>query len=164
MKFALGENPKRSPTRYPNTRMGVQEIIRDHFLAARDYEKEWKRWEKDEDRASRRAATCAWKRILDILNQKLLVSSHGYRADEFLALVRLAEEFGFRIQTLQHGVEAYKIATELKNVRRRRRGVERLGRVQAGGVRRHDRTTRACSWRRAWSRRCTPTTPRSRRA
>jgi hypothetical protein len=69
--------------------------------------------------------------ILDILNQKLLVSSHGYRADEFLALVRLAEEFGFRIQTLQHGVEAYKIATELKNVRRRRGGLERLGRVQA---------------------------------
>jgi imidazolonepropionase-like amidohydrolase len=53
--------------------------------------------------------------LLDILNQKLLVSSHGYRADEFLALVRLAEEFGFRIQTLQHGVEAFKIASELKN-------------------------------------------------
>jgi imidazolonepropionase-like amidohydrolase len=52
--------------------------------------------------------------LLDILDQKLLVSSHGYRADEFLALVRLAEEFGFRIQTLQHGVEAYKIASELK--------------------------------------------------
>ena len=52
--------------------------------------------------------------LLDILNQKLLVSSHGYRGDEFLALVRLAEEFGFRVQTLQHGVEAYKIADELK--------------------------------------------------
>ena len=51
--------------------------------------------------------------ILDILNQELLISSHGYRADEFLALVRLAEEFGFRVQTLQHGVEAYKIAPEL---------------------------------------------------
>jgi imidazolonepropionase-like amidohydrolase len=51
--------------------------------------------------------------ILDILNQELLISSHGYRADEFLALIRLAEEFGFRVQTLQHGVEAYKIAPEL---------------------------------------------------
>ena len=51
--------------------------------------------------------------ILDILNQKLLISSHGYRQDEFLALIRLAEEFGFRVQTLQHGVEAYKIAPEL---------------------------------------------------
>lgn len=113
VKFALGENPKRSPTRYPNTRMGVQEIIRDHFLAARDYEKEWKTWEKDKKGIPPRR-DLRMEAILDILNQKLLVSSHGYRADEFLALVRLAEEFGFRIQTLQHGVEAYKIASELK--------------------------------------------------
>ena len=113
VKFALGENPKRSPTRYPNTRMGVQEIIRDHFLAARDYEKEWKNWEKTKTGIPPRK-DLRMEAILDILNQKLLVSSHGYRADEFLALVRLAEEFGFRIQTLQHGVEAYKIASELK--------------------------------------------------
>ncbi len=114
VKFALGENPKRSPNRYPNTRMGVQEIVRDHFLAARDYEKEWQRWEKEKTGLPPRR-DLRMEAILDILNQKLLVSSHGYRADEFLALVRLAEEFGFRIQTLQHGVEAYKIATELKN-------------------------------------------------
>ncbi len=113
VKFALGENPKRSPTRYPNTRMGVQEIIRDHFLAARDYEKEWKRWEKEKTGIPPRR-DLRMEAILDILGQKLLVSSHGYRADEFLALVRLAEEFGFRVQTLQHGVEAYKIASELK--------------------------------------------------
>jgi imidazolonepropionase-like amidohydrolase len=114
VKFALGENPKRSPNRYPNTRMGVQEIIRDHFLAARDYEKEWKRWETDKSGIPPRR-DLRMEAILDILNQKLLVSSHGYRADEFLALVRLAEEFGFRVQTLQHGVEAYKIANELKD-------------------------------------------------
>ncbi|MBX3174757.1 MAG: amidohydrolase family protein [Gemmatimonadaceae bacterium] len=116
VKFALGENPKRSPNRYPNTRMGVQEIIRDHFMAARDYEAEWKRWEADRTKAGippRR--DLRMEALVDILNQRLLVASHGYRADEFLALVRLAEEFGFRIQTLQHGVEAYKIATELKN-------------------------------------------------
>jgi imidazolonepropionase-like amidohydrolase len=113
VKFALGENPKRSPTRYPNTRMGVQEIIRDHFSAARDYEKEWKAWEKSKTGIPPRK-DLRMDAILDILNQKLLVSAHGYRADEFLALVRLAEEFGFRIQTLQHGVEAYKIASELK--------------------------------------------------
>ncbi len=115
VKFALGENPKRSPTRYPNTRMGVQEIIRDHFLAARDYEKEWKRYEADRTKAGippRR--DLRMEALLDILNQKLLVSAHGYRADEFLALIRLAEEFGFRIQTLQHGLEAYKLAPELK--------------------------------------------------
>ncbi|MCC6242934.1 MAG: amidohydrolase family protein [Gemmatimonadaceae bacterium] len=114
VKFALGENPKRSPTRYPNTRMGVQEIIRDHFLAARDYEKAWKRWETDKTGIPPRK-DLRMEALLDILNRKLLISSHGYRADEFLALVRLAEEFGFKVQTLQHGVEAFKIATELKN-------------------------------------------------
>ena len=116
VKFALGENPKRSPTRYPNTRMGVQEIIRDHFLAARDYKAEWDRWNADRTKAGippRR--DLRMESLVDILEQRLLVSSHGYRADEFLALVRLAEEFDFRVQTLQHGVEAYKIATELKN-------------------------------------------------
>jgi imidazolonepropionase-like amidohydrolase len=113
VKFALGENPKRSPTRYPNTRMGVQEIIRDHFLAARDYEKEWKRWEATKTGIPPRR-DLRMEAILDILDKKLLVSSHGYRGDEFLALIRLAEEFGFKVQTLQHGVEAYKIADELK--------------------------------------------------
>ncbi len=114
VKFALGENPKRTPTRYPNTRMGVQEIIRDHFLAAQDYRKEWQRWETSDKRGIPPRRDLRMEAILDILDQKLLVSSHGYRADEFLALVRLAEEFGFRVQTLQHGVEAYKIASELK--------------------------------------------------
>lgn len=115
VKFALGENPKRSPNRYPNTRMGTQEIIRDHFRAARDYEAEWKRWNASDKTGIPPRKDLRMEALLDILNQKLLVSSHGYRADEFLALVRLAEEFGFRIQTLQHGVEAYKIATELAN-------------------------------------------------
>ncbi len=112
VKFALGENPKRRQGRYPDTRMGTQEIIRDHFLAARDYEREWQRWEATQEGIPPRR-DLRMEAILDILNQELLISSHGYRADEFLALVRLAEEFGFRVQTLQHGIEAYKIAPEL---------------------------------------------------
>ena len=112
VKFALGENPKRRENRYPDTRMGTQEIIRDHFLAARDYEREWRRWEANPEGIPPRR-DLRMEAILDILDQELLISSHGYRADEFLALVRLAEEFGFRVQTLQHGVEAYKIAPEL---------------------------------------------------
>ena len=112
VKFALGENPKRRQGRYPDTRMGTQEIIRDHFMAARDYEREWQQWEETGEGLPPRR-DLRMEAILDILNQELLISSHGYRADEFLALVRLAEEFGFRVQTLQHGVEAYKIAPEL---------------------------------------------------
>jgi len=112
VKFALGENPKRRQNRYPDTRMGTQEIIRDHFLAAQDYERDWERWEANQEGIPPRR-DLRMEAILDILNQELLISSHGYRADEFLALVRLAEEFDFRVQTLQHGVEAYKIAPEL---------------------------------------------------
>jgi imidazolonepropionase-like amidohydrolase len=114
VKFALGENPKRCcfEGRYPDTRMGTQSIIRDHFMAARDYEREWQRWEETAEGLPPRR-DLRMEAILDILNQELLISSHGYRADGYLALIRLAEEFGFRVQTLQHAVEAYKIAPEL---------------------------------------------------
>ena len=112
VKFALGENPKRRSGRYPDTRMGTMEIIRDHFRAARDYEAAWEEWEATGEGIPPRR-DLRMEAIVDILDQELLISSHGYRQDEFLALVRLAEEFGFRVQTLQHGVEAYKIAPEL---------------------------------------------------
>src|SRR5690606_22563121 len=110
--FALGENPKRRTGRYPDTRMGTQEIIRDHFMAARDYERAWQRWEETHDGLPPRR-DLRMEALVDILNEDLRVQSHGYRQDEFLALIRLAEEFGFRIQALQHGLEAYKIAPEL---------------------------------------------------
>ncbi|MGD2070289.1 MAG: amidohydrolase family protein [Gemmatimonadota bacterium] len=114
VKFALGENPKRCcwEGRYPDTRMGTQAIIRDHFMAARDYEREWEQWEETGEGLPPRR-DLRMEAILDILNQDLLISSHGYRADGYLALIRLAEEFGFRVQVLQHALEAYKIAPEL---------------------------------------------------
>ena len=112
VKFALGENPKRRQDRYPDTRMGTQEIIRDHFMAARDYESAWQRWERTREGLPPRR-DLRMEAIVDILNEDLRVQSHGYRQDEFLALVRLAEEFDFSLQALQHGVEAYKIAPEL---------------------------------------------------
>jgi imidazolonepropionase-like amidohydrolase len=112
VKFALGENPKRRQGRYPDTRMGTYQIIRDHFEAARDYEARWQEWERTGEGLPPRR-DLRMEALLEILGQELLVSMHGYRQDEFLAVVRLAEEFGFRVQTLQHGVEAYKIAPEL---------------------------------------------------
>jgi imidazolonepropionase-like amidohydrolase len=112
VKFALGENPKRRVGRYPDTRMGTQEIIRDHFMAARDYERRWQEWEaKHAGLPPRR--DLRMEALVDILNEELRVQSHGYRQDEFLALIRLAEEFDFSIQALQHALEAYKIAPEL---------------------------------------------------
>lgn len=112
VKFALGENPKRREERYPDTRMGTQEIIRDHFMAARDYERAWKKWEETGEGLPPRR-DLRMEALVDILNEDLRVQSHGYRQDEFLALIRLAEEFDFSVQALQHALEAYKIAPEL---------------------------------------------------
>jgi imidazolonepropionase-like amidohydrolase len=112
VKFALGENPKRREDRYPDTRMGTQQIIRDHFMAARDYARAWQQWESNREGLPPRR-DLRMEALVDILNEDLRVQSHGYRQDEFLALVRLAEEFDFSIQALQHAVEAYKIAPEL---------------------------------------------------
>jgi imidazolonepropionase-like amidohydrolase len=112
VKFALGENPKRSGTRYPDTRMGVNEIIRDHFKAALDYRRAWEEWERTGQGIPPRK-DLRMEALVGILNEDIQIQSHGYRQDEFLALVRLAEEFDFSVRAIQHGVEAYKIAPEL---------------------------------------------------
>jgi imidazolonepropionase-like amidohydrolase len=112
VKFALGENPV-SDTRYPGTRMGVEEIIRDNFNAAVEYRETWREWEAGDRAGIPPRRDLRMEALVDILEERLLISAHGYRQDEFLMLVRLAQEFGFNVLTLQHGVEAYKIAPEL---------------------------------------------------
>jgi imidazolonepropionase-like amidohydrolase len=112
VKFALGENPV-SDTRYPGTRMGVEEIIRDNFNAAREYREIWREWEAGNGEGIPPRRDLRMDALVDILEERLLISAHGYRQDEFLMLVRLAQEFDFNVLTLQHGVEAYKIAPEL---------------------------------------------------
>jgi imidazolonepropionase-like amidohydrolase len=112
VKFALGENVVRSPNRYPNTRMGVEQIIRDHFLAAREYERAQRDWQRNRQGVQPRI-DLRMQALVDILNGDILVMSHAYRQDEMLMLMRLAEEFDFRIRAFHHGVEAYKIAPEI---------------------------------------------------
>ncbi len=120
IKFALGENPKRTnfqpqpgqTFRYPRTRMGVMETIRDAFTRARDYKKAL-----DDFRAGRTKTQprkdLELEPLIEVLEGKRLVHAHGYRSDEHLNLMLLADEFGFKIATLQHGLEAYKIAPEI---------------------------------------------------
>ena len=120
IKFAMGENPKRASQtfqpgqtpRYPRTRMGVLETMRDAFVRARDYKQSW-----DDFRAKKTnlppRRDIELEPIVEILEGKRLVHAHGYRSDEHLNLLLLAEEFGFRVGTLQHGLEAYKIAPEI---------------------------------------------------
>jgi len=121
IKFALGENPKQSnwgveenERRFPQTRMGVQEILRARFQAARDYRRAWQEY-----RAAKGGNPVPPRKdlemeaLLEILEGRRLVHSHSYRADEILMLMRVAEEFGFRIATFQHGLETYKVAEEV---------------------------------------------------
>ncbi|MCI0674531.1 MAG: amidohydrolase family protein, partial [Phycisphaerales bacterium] len=114
IKFALGENVKRSTGRYPNTRMGVETFIRDAFTAARDYRGEWERY--NELPSNGRQGTMPPRRdleldaLVEILTNKRLVHCHSYRQDEILMLIRVADMFGFTIGTFQHVLEGYKVA------------------------------------------------------
>ena len=124
IKFALGENPKRSnyrlagmPDRYPATRMGVEETIRSAFTEARDYKKAWDDYNK---RAAAGEKNLIPPRrdlkldpLVEVLEGKRYVHAHCYREDEILMLLRVAKEFGFHVQTLQHVLEGYKVADEI---------------------------------------------------
>jgi len=115
IKFALGENPKQSnwgdqyTTRYPQTRMGVEQIIRDEFKAAQDYQKDWANWGVNKNRIPPRR-DLELDAISEILQHKRLVHCHSYRQDEILMLMRVSQDFGFTIGTFQHVLEGYKVA------------------------------------------------------
>jgi imidazolonepropionase-like amidohydrolase len=124
IKFALGENPKRSnfsipgqPRRYPSTRMGVEETIRSAFSEARDYQKAWedynKRFGAGEKNLIPPRRDLRLEPLVEVLEGKRYVHSHCYREDEILMLLRVAKEFGFKVRTFQHVLEGYKVADEL---------------------------------------------------
>jgi imidazolonepropionase-like amidohydrolase len=124
IKFALGENPKRSnfrisgaPERYPVTRMGVEETIRSAFTEARDYKKSWddynKRMAAGEKNVIPPRRNLRLDPLVEVLEGKRYVHAHCYREDEILMLLRVAKEFGFHVQTFQHVLEGYKVADEI---------------------------------------------------
>jgi imidazolonepropionase-like amidohydrolase len=112
VKFALGENVKRRTDRYPDTRMGTEQIIRDHFMAAREYRRQHEEWRRTR-RGIEPRRDLRMEALNDILDGEILIMSHAYRQDEMLMLMRVAEEFGTRISSFHHGVEAFKIAPEI---------------------------------------------------
>lgn len=115
VKFALGENVKQSnwgeamTVRYPQTRMGVEQVMRDHFLAARAYDAALTRGEPV--RRDLRLEALA-----EILRGERLVHIHSYRQDEILMFVRLSQELGFKVASFQHVLEGYKVAREIAEI------------------------------------------------
>ncbi len=119
IKFALGENVKRERSwgRYPETRMGVEQVIRDAFTAAAEYKA------KKTSRGGGKGGKLIPVRrdleldaLVEILNGKRLVHSHSYRQDEILMLARVSQDFNFRIGTFQHVLEGYKVAEAIAEV------------------------------------------------
>jgi imidazolonepropionase-like amidohydrolase len=128
IKFALGENVTRKnsqqaqqasgqPLRYPATRMGQEEVLRDAFTRARDYKAEWDdyraRVAKGEKNLVAPDRNLELEPLVEVLEGKRFVHAHSYRGDEMLMLLEIAKEFGFTVKTLQHGLEGYKIASEI---------------------------------------------------
>jgi imidazolonepropionase-like amidohydrolase len=121
IKFALGENPKRSNwgkrgSRFPGTRMGVEAIYYRAFERAREYAKTWEAYFSaqalGEDPPPPRR-DLRLEVLQGILEGNVHVHSHCYRADEILMLIRTSQHFGFQIATLQHVLEGYKVAFEM---------------------------------------------------
>ncbi len=122
MKFALGENVTQANffesfgKRYPNTRMGVEAVIRTAFESAKEYQREWDAFERD-SKSGRDAPPprrdLRLEALADVLAGRITVHSHCYRSEEILRLFDVAEEYGIRIGTLHHVLEGYRIAPEI---------------------------------------------------
>ena len=110
LKMACGENPKRVyHSRGPSTRMGNMAGYREAFSQAESYRRRWDKWHKnhqgDPPERNLRLETLA-----EVLRGNIYVQNHCYRADEMAQMLDLAHEFGFKIRSFHHAVEAYKIA------------------------------------------------------
>ncbi len=123
IKFAMGENVKRSSstqgnTRFPDTRMGVDQVLVDAFQRATDYQKNWKM--ADENNKKKGATPIVVRRdleldaLVEIMNKKRFITCHSYVQSEIVATMRVAEKFGFIINTFTHILEGYKVADKMK--------------------------------------------------
>ena len=122
IKFALGENVKQSnwnienPTRFPQTRMGVEQVFTDYFLRAKEYDLVWKAFnsnpKKDKNKAPRN--DLEMQTLLEILNNERFITCHSYVQSEILMLMNVADKMGFKVNTYTHILEGYKVANEMK--------------------------------------------------
>jgi imidazolonepropionase-like amidohydrolase len=122
VKLALGENVTRknftgapgNAQRFPGSRAGVEAIYVDAFTAAQAYKQEW-----DEYRANPRSFRVPPRRdlrleaLVEIMDGEIRVVAHSYRSDEIVMMMRVAEQFGFKIDVFTHVLEGYKVADEM---------------------------------------------------
>ncbi len=115
IKFALGENVKQSNwgpgfnSRYPQSRMGVEQLLRDAFRSADEYRRRWTDYRRTK-RGPQPRVDLEQEALVEVLEGKRLIHCHSYRQDEILMFLRVCEEFHIRIATMQHILEGYKVA------------------------------------------------------
>jgi N-acetylglucosamine-6-phosphate deacetylase len=119
IKFALGENVKRdswrdgSGSRYPQSRMGVEQLMRDRFIAAREYDQMWHNWRAGNRTELPPRRDLRLEALAEVLRGERWIHCHSYRQDEIAALLGVLQEFNVRVGTLQHILEGYKVAEVL---------------------------------------------------
>jgi imidazolonepropionase-like amidohydrolase len=117
LKHALGENVKRTTSRYPNTRMGVDQIIRDAYQRAIDYNNQWKAW--NAMKPAERVGKIPPRRdleldpIVDVLEKRSFIECHTYVQSEGTMIMNLAKDFGVKVNSLIHFNEGYKVADQI---------------------------------------------------
>ena len=154
IKFALGENPKRAgnpqgggrgatrhaQARYPATRMGVEDVIREAFNEAKTYKAEWDDYNakvaKGEQAIPPRS-DLKLEPLKEVLEGKRYVHAHCYRADEILMLLRVADEYGVQDPHVPARAGGLQGGQGDCGARRGRIHLQRLVGLQSGGVRRH---------------------------
>lgn len=114
IKFALGENVKRSSsptpsTRYPRSRMGVEQIMHDSFRAAQEYDARKRAYQQNRVGLPPRV-DLELETLAEIVRGERWIHCHSYRQDEILALLRVLDIYGIKIGSLQHILEGYKVA------------------------------------------------------
>ncbi|WP_037501060.1 amidohydrolase [Sphingomonas jaspsi] len=114
LKMACGENPKRvyGNKGGPQTRMGNIAVTRATWIKAQEYKRKWDKYEKSGGEMP--ARDLAMETLRGVLQGKILVHNHCYRADEMALMIDMSKEFGYKIASFQHAVEAYKIADLLR--------------------------------------------------
>jgi hypothetical protein len=120
----LGENVKQSnwgdfnTIRFPQTRMGVEQVYVDYFTRALLYEQEWKKYQalapKARATASMPRRDLELEALLEIIRKKRFITCHSYVQSEINMLMHVAELFGFKVNTFTHILEGYKLADKLK--------------------------------------------------
>ncbi len=120
IKFALGENVKQAnwgidnPTRFPQTRMGVEQVFTDYFQLAKEYDENWKKFNGGSKKGKAPRVDLELQTLAEILNKERFITCHSYIESEILMLMNVAEKFNFRVNTFTHILEGYKVADKMK--------------------------------------------------